>query len=189
MARKISVIKHDRVGIEVDLKLDVKTNMFEAEYGGETFCSKDGDEVRDQVLDAIDAGFKLIFKPVIRISGSTYPAETNAEVDIDIHRFWICQTEDNKRFKVGFERGKKDQFSDPNSDHYYQHVDYNDLPFVNERSIVIDYTDKTWNYLVALVTEINTLHTRLYEAITNDKIESAVKEIRSANANIGMPTS
>jgi hypothetical protein len=53
MARKVDTIVHAESGIEVPIRLDVKTLTFEAKFGNERFQSKDGEKVRALVLAAI----------------------------------------------------------------------------------------------------------------------------------------
>jgi hypothetical protein len=54
--------------IEVPLKLDVRTSMFEAEFGGQRFMSKDGQEVKNNIIAAIESAAASDFKPVICLS-------------------------------------------------------------------------------------------------------------------------
>lgn len=94
---RVDWITHDRTGVKVALRLNKKTMKFQAEYGGQIYESKDGAEVRAQVLAAIEKSHKLVFQPVIRVEvahgsfGGVYPSRANygAGLALAITRFYF----------------------------------------------------------------------------------------------------
>ena len=70
MARKparVDWIAHQRTGVKVALRLNKKSMTFVAEYAGITYRSKDGADVRKQVLEDIEKSHKLTFHPAIAV--------------------------------------------------------------------------------------------------------------------------
>jgi hypothetical protein len=65
--RKVETIRHDKLGVEVPLFLDMQKMEFRAEYRGERFTGKDGEDVRDRVLTFIQQENAITWHRVIEV--------------------------------------------------------------------------------------------------------------------------
>lgn len=65
--RKVGMITHELTGVEVPLRLDVKTCGFYANYAGRVFEGPEGEEVRQAVIRAIAEAQVVDFAPLIRV--------------------------------------------------------------------------------------------------------------------------
>ena len=169
---RVDFITHARTGVKVALRLDKKNMVFQAEYGGQTYKSKDGGEVRAQTLKAIEESHQLTFQPVIRVEvargnfGSVYHsrAELGVGLGVAITRFYFSQEgelrqltwEDHKRNNVtrlkrwmppGF-KGKPEEFTLPFSRP-------NRLSYGSDH-YYLPYSEETWEGLQRIVKNIET---------------------------------
>lgn len=167
---RVSWIIHHRTGVKVALRLSKAKMTFQAEYGGQTYTSKDGAEVKKQILDAIEESHRLTFQPVIEVEvarksyGSIYYERANfgAGLAIGISRFHFSQEgtlrklswDDHERNNItrlkkwcpsgwkGYAENFTLPFSRPNQ-----------LSYGND-SYYLPYTEETWEGLQHIVTLI-----------------------------------
>lgn len=174
---RVDWIVHKRTGAKVALRLNKKTMEFQAEYGGQIYGSKDGAEVRAQVLAAIEKSHQLVFQPIIQVQvargslGSMYfsRADFGAGLALAITRFYISREdelrmltwEDYKRNNVaslkrwmpsGFE-GKPGEFTLPFSRP-------NRLSYGSEH-YYLPYSEQAWEGLQRIVKLVETARGRL----------------------------
>jgi hypothetical protein len=73
--RKVDTIKHEKLGVEVPLRLDFGSMEFQAQYAGRTFTDKDGGVVTQQVLDHIEKENAITWTPVIEVEDTSHRME------------------------------------------------------------------------------------------------------------------
>jgi hypothetical protein len=100
--RKVEVIRHDKLGIEVPLFLDMQKMEFKAEYRGERFTGKDGEDVRDRVLAFIQNENTITWHRVIEVKDESsrfgraddegIGGKTQVGVGMEYRRYWLGLT-------------------------------------------------------------------------------------------------
>lgn len=164
MARKIKTIVHERTGIEVILKLDVKAKQFEATYANRTYRHAEMAEVEKLVLAAIEEASELTFYPVIAVSVESpmqYDKEKRAGVDFSLDRYALSFGVDTGHVrKLDWHRYESGDFSvlgttsfgssrnqrvrekimagEPSSIEYYYRGEY---------EAILPYDEELWNKL------------------------------------------
>jgi|SRR5262245_3690851 len=101
--KKVGVIKHEKYGIEVPLRLDTDRMEFIATWergsvqtglARHTERSKDGDEVRENMLAFIDAQMTIAWEPVVEVIpmhnyASSEQIRATAACAMAVTRFWL----------------------------------------------------------------------------------------------------
>jgi hypothetical protein len=178
MARKVDTIVHAESGIEVPIRLDVKTLTFEAKFGNERFQSKDGEKVRALVLAAIAKSHALTWVPVLAVEvicpfyrGGCY------EFEVRLDRFYIAQRDKCvvKLAWQAYEDGHTDRFKTT-----WQFENAEDLPKQsipvgfpnlagysrNRAKFFYPYTEEAWERIQKLQDLMSALQTDFVTALT-----------------------
>lgn len=179
MSRKIDVIRHEPTGIEVELRLDTRTMHFEAEYLGEHFVDKDGQQVKTAVLAAIAAKHKLDFKPVIRIAVDDECAfERRAKVGIALSRSYLAVDKAGRVHEIEWNKIAEAP-QKPRQCNAIRAKDLEHLPacsplesrgrkhgsYYSDGVILLAYTDELWETLLAVVAGLHELRYDLFDAL------------------------
>jgi len=92
---RVDWIIHDRTGVKVALRLSKTTMTFQAEYAGKTYTSKDGKELKEQILDFIEESHQLTFYPLILVTMSkpyrTSDTDLRGHLTLDAERFYFSK--------------------------------------------------------------------------------------------------
>lgn len=169
---KIAKIEHGDTGIVVDLRLQKSTMTFYAEYGARSFSSKDGDEVRKQVLAAIEQDVEIELHSIIEVEvevprPSWYEKREKGGFVISVDRFlytklgrfrqleWKRRDTENlilhlEKWTPHAYKGKPEDFAPP-------------LTFEGTHEIIyyLPYSEAVWEGLLRIVKAANDLRSQL----------------------------
>ncbi len=178
MARKparVDWIVHARTGVKVALRLNKGTMTFEAEYAGITYKSKDGAEIRKQILDEIERSHQLTFYPVIiveleepRYWGRSYQARAGGVLLVARRHYY---SSDGVLRELSWEdhaAGKVDRLKRWNPVGYKGKPGDFALPYMVSKPTTtsssyyyLPYTDEVWDGLQEIVKVIKQARDRL----------------------------
>lgn len=194
MARKparVDWIVHHRTQTKVALRLDRKTMQFEAEYGGRTFHSKDGAEVKAQVLDAIKAQCALEFHPVIEValrhgySSSSHHAEVQAaSIILELARYYYA-VDGEVMWILSWDNFESGNLERTKGWHPHTGRERFSLPFRREANwddrLYAAYSEELWAGLQELQAVIEKARERVLELMMGD---IGLESIRAMGARI-----
>jgi hypothetical protein len=177
MSRKkpkvISIVKHPRAGISVDIYLNHESLTFSATVAGELIAGTDGKDVERRVWRAIEASMELDWQPVIEVHTLHPFASTDEDfVGIEIDRFYVAvrktdgrllesawSTDGHASFTYAKTFGK---WSARDGEWKLPCNDGNGRPSLMDGTLYfMAYTDELWAGLEQLIAAIRALRARL----------------------------
>jgi hypothetical protein len=201
--KKVGVIKHERSGIEVPLRLNTETMLFEAvwERPSETEGfperhaerGKDGEDVRDAMLKFIESHMTMTWEPVIDV----VPLHENAQGEqvrataacaLSLTRFWLGRPLIGDLQQARWDTDEEHRRE--RSGKFYVPVDLNHIvrsadfkfPYRAKRRLGIEhiylaYTEELWTGLKLIEQRINEARAMLEAMLGTNEALDRVAEI------------
>lgn len=174
--QKLDTLRHNKLGVSVDLCLDRNTALFTFELNGQIYSAKSMDELRSLAHREIEKLYHIKWEPVIEVTRlKPFARDDSGFLGFTQERFYIAQKADGAWIQRSW---GSEGWPDDGRNHLSEAAYYADKNFAmykdhdsrhDNTEYVIEYSDAAWTALEHISAQINVLRDRLGDLLMTRK--------------------
>jgi hypothetical protein len=178
---RVGVIKYEKGGMETDMRLDKSSMTFFAEFMGKTYANQNGEELRQEVLQAMRESETFNWQPVIslRIPEPTYRGypEAFGVLAFGAERYYITRKMDESWIYCRFDSdpARRGELNWPLGINGEMNLPYCQKESHREsRTYYLAYSETLWQQVVRFLSEIEKSRTLIESQLRHALVPAAL---------------